>query len=124
MQVNNARKSSQQKNLREKFHKFLMQFQVVLILILKDTLLLHIRAFIGRSMTIKLLYTSRKMLNGLLFMMVMVDLNVLSSSKINFISISLILIGAEMFLLLFAKLLFRQMLNGKKKGITVVVVLW
>ncbi len=64
------------------------------------------------------------MLNGLLFMMVMVDLNVLSSSKINFTNISLILIGAEMFLLLFAKLLFRQMLNGKKKGITVAVVLW
>lgn len=64
------------------------------------------------------------MLNGLLFMMVMVDLNVLSFLKINFISISLILIGAEMFLLLFAKLLFRQMLNGKKKGITAVVVLW
>jgi|688.fasta_scaffold1468336_1 hypothetical protein len=64
------------------------------------------------------------MLNGLLFMMVMVDLNVLSSLKINFISISLILIGAEMFLLLFAKLLFRQMLNGKKRGITVAVVHW
>ena len=37
LQVNNARKNSQLRSHQEKFHKFLVQFRVVLILIWKDT---------------------------------------------------------------------------------------
>jgi len=48
MLAKNARKNNQLKSHQEKYHKSLMQFQVVLTLILKDTLLLHIKAFIGK----------------------------------------------------------------------------
>lgn len=94
--ASNARRNSQPKSHQRNYHKYLRLFVETWILIFKNTPQLLIRAFTDNLMMTRLQFIFKKMLNGLVFMMDMVEQSALSSSNKSYTNTFSILIGEKM----------------------------
>lgn len=124
MPANNVKRNSQQRNPLKNCQKYLKLFAESWVLILKDMRQLLMKVYIDNPTMTRSPFTCKKTQNGLVFMMDMEEPSVLSSWNKNYMNSFSILIGEKMCRLLSGRPSLRQTISGKRKEITVEVVLW